>query len=59
MVTASYVSPALRDLHSAAVSAGISIMNEVGLDPGIDHMSALKTIHEVSAVLCCAVCGDE
>jgi len=47
MVTASYVSPAMKELNEAAVKAGITIMNEVGLDPGIDHMSALKIIHEV------------
>ena len=31
----------------SAVDAGITILNEVGLDPGIDHLGALKTIGEV------------
>ncbi len=47
MVTTSYVSPAMRQLDSAARQAGIIILNEVGLDPGIDHMSAMKVIHGV------------
>ncbi|KAI0305467.1 Saccharopine dehydrogenase-domain-containing protein [Multifurca ochricompacta] len=40
MVTASYVSPAMRSLHSRAQSAGVLLLNEIGLDPGIDHCSA-------------------
>lgn len=47
MVTTSYVSPAMRQLDEAARAAGIIILNEVGLDPGIDHMSAMKIIHDV------------
>jgi len=38
MVTASYTSPEMKELHEAAVAAGITILNEAGLDPGIDHM---------------------
>lgn len=34
MVTASYVSNEMKDLHQAAKDAGITILNEVGLDPG-------------------------
>ena len=41
MVTASYVSPEMSALHDAAAAAGIVILNEAGLDPGIDHMSAM------------------
>ena len=37
-VTASYVSDDMRKLHTAAVSKGVVLLNEVGLDPGIDHM---------------------
>ncbi|KAI0302611.1 Saccharopine dehydrogenase-domain-containing protein [Russula brevipes] len=40
MVTASYVSPAMRSFHSRARSAGVLFLNEIGLDPGIDHCSA-------------------
>ena len=35
MITASYVSPAMRDLHTAAADAGVVLLNELGLDPGI------------------------
>lgn len=47
MVTTSYVSPAMRELDTAAKEAGIVILNEVGVDPGIDHMSAMQIIHKV------------
>ncbi|MBI1879015.1 MAG: saccharopine dehydrogenase NADP-binding domain-containing protein [Chloroflexi bacterium] len=47
MVTTSYVSPAMRELDAAAKEAGITILNEVGVDPGIDHMSAMQIIHKV------------
>jgi len=47
MVTTSYVSDAMRALDGDAKSAGITILNEIGLDPGIDHMSAMKIIHDL------------
>jgi len=47
MVTASYIKPAMQELDQAAKDAGIVILNEIGLDPGIDHMSALKMINEI------------
>jgi len=47
MVTTSYVSDAMRALDEQAKEAGILILNESGLDPGIDHMSAMKIIHKV------------
>lgn len=47
MVTTSYVSPAMKELDKPARDAGILILNEIGLDPGIDHMSAMKIIHNV------------
>jgi hypothetical protein len=47
VVTTSYVSPAMRELDAAAREAGIVVLNEVGLDPGIDHLYAIKTIDEV------------
>ncbi len=49
MVTSSYVSPAMKDLDAAAKDAGIIILNEIGVDPGIDHMSAMKVIHKVQS----------
>ncbi|HPR63834.1 MAG TPA: saccharopine dehydrogenase C-terminal domain-containing protein [Thermoanaerobaculia bacterium] len=47
MVTTSYISPEMRALDGEAREAGILILNELGLDPGIDHMSAMKIIHDV------------
>jgi len=47
MVTTSYVSEDMRNLHEEAKRAGILILNEIGLDPGIDHMEAMRIIHEV------------
>jgi len=49
VVTTSYVSPAMRELDTAAKEAGIVVMNEIGLDPGIDHLYAVKIIDEVHA----------
>lgn len=48
MVTTSYVSDAMRALDGAAKKAGIIILNEIGLDPGVDHMSAMKIIRDVN-----------
>ncbi|KAH6971547.1 saccharopine dehydrogenase [Ilyonectria sp. MPI-CAGE-AT-0026] len=47
VVTTSYVSPAMQDLDGAAKEAGITVLNEVGVDPGVDHLYAVKTIGEV------------
>lgn len=47
MVTTSYVKPEMRDLDQAAKNAGIIILNELGLDPGIDHMSAMRIIDKI------------
>jgi len=47
MVTTSYVSEAMKKLDPEARKAGILILNELGLDPGIDHMEAMRVIHEV------------
>eukprot|EP00744_Colponema_vietnamica_P007113 GILI01010265.1.p1 GENE.GILI01010265.1~~GILI01010265.1.p1 ORF type:complete len:512 (+),score=157.48 GILI01010265.1:49-1536(+) len=47
MVTASYVSADMAKLSERAKNAGIVILNEIGLDPGIDHLAAVKTINEV------------
>lgn len=49
VVTTSYVSPAMRALDTAVKEAGIVVLNEIGLDPGIDHLYAVKTIGEVHA----------
>lgn len=47
LVTASYESEEMRQMHERALAAGIIILNEVGLDPGLDHMSAMKIIDNV------------
>ncbi|HOP04082.1 MAG TPA: saccharopine dehydrogenase NADP-binding domain-containing protein, partial [Tenuifilaceae bacterium] len=47
MVTTSYVKPEMRALDAEAKEAGIIILNELGLDPGIDHMSAMRIIDNV------------
>eukprot|EP00795_Rhopilema_esculentum_P002141 gene2141-17728_t len=47
MVTASYVLPAMKELHERAKEAGITIVQEVGLDPGIDHLLAMDCIDSI------------
>ncbi|KAF7552568.1 hypothetical protein G7046_g7365 [Stylonectria norvegica] len=47
VVTTSYVSPAMLELDQQCKDAGITVMNEIGLDPGIDHLYAVKTIEDV------------
>ena len=47
MVTASYVSDAMQALDADVKANNLVFMNEIGLDPGIDHMSAMKIIHEI------------
>lgn len=47
LVTTSYVADAMRALHERAVAAEVLILNEIGLDPGIDHLSAMRVIDRV------------
>jgi len=47
MVTTSYASEAMKSLDADARRAEITILNEVGLDPGIDHMEAMRIIHRI------------
>jgi len=47
MVTASYVSTLMQSLDYKAKEAGVVIMNEIGVDPGIDHMSAMRVLDEI------------
>jgi len=49
MVTTSYVKPKMKALDGQAKEAGITILNELGLDPGIDHMSAMRIIDHIHA----------
>ncbi len=47
MVTTSYVSQEMQQLDEKARAAGITILNEVGVDPGFDHMSAMRVIDKI------------
>jgi saccharopine dehydrogenase (NADP+, L-glutamate forming) len=47
LVTTSYVQPEMKALDKAARDAGVLFLNEMGLDPGIDHMTAMKIIDYV------------
>lgn len=47
LITASYVSPEMKSLDAAAKEKGLVFLNEMGLDPGIDHMSAMRLIHHM------------
>lgn len=49
LATASYVSKEMAELNEEAKKAGIILMNEIGLDPGIDHASAMKIIDHIHA----------
>ena len=47
IATASYVSQDMKDLDAEAKKKNLLLLNECGLDPGIDHASAMKVIHEI------------
>jgi len=49
MLTASYINPNMEELRSAAEAAGVPIVNEMGLDPGIDIMTSAKMIARIRA----------
>ncbi|MBL0329535.1 MAG: saccharopine dehydrogenase NADP-binding domain-containing protein [Bacteroidetes bacterium] len=49
LATASYVSKEMKELDAEAKETGIILMNEIGLDPGIDHASAMKVIDHIHA----------
>jgi len=49
MVTASYISPEMQALDADAKANGLILMNEIGVDPGIDHMSAMKVLDSIRA----------
>jgi saccharopine dehydrogenase-like NADP-dependent oxidoreductase len=46
MSTTSYISPAMMALDADVKAAGLTFINECGVDPGIDHMSAMRVIHD-------------
>ncbi len=47
MITASYVSKEMGDLHDDVKAKGLTFLNEIGVDPGIDHMSAMEVIDDI------------
>ncbi len=49
LITPSYVSDEMAELNEKVMLAGLTFMNEMGVDPGIDHMSAMKIIDEVKS----------
>ena len=50
LVTPSYISPAMKEMDAEARAKGLIFMNEMGLDPGIDHMSAMQIIDQLKSV---------
>jgi len=53
MLSPSYVTPELKAMDSAVRQKGLAFLNELGVDPGIDHMSAMRVIDHIKA------CGGE
>ncbi len=47
LITPSYVSHAMHEMHQEAAKKELIFMNEMGVDPGIDHMSAMQIIHDL------------
>jgi len=47
LVTTSYIQPGMMDLDESAKKAGVLLLNEIGLDPGIDHMTAMRVIDHI------------
>ena len=45
-VSSSYISPEMRNLNNAAIEAEVALINEIGLDPGIDHLMAHKLVKD-------------
>ena len=49
MVTASYLSEDMKAMNEAVKQAGLIFLNEVGLDPGLDHLTAMKIIDHIKS----------
>ena len=49
MATTSYISPEMKAMAADVEAAGLTFINECGVDPGLDHMSAMRVIHEATA----------
>ena len=50
LITSSYISSEMKEMHEAVRDAGLMFMCEMGLDPGIDHMTASQIIHSIQRV---------
>ncbi|NXD11289.1 AASS protein, partial [Nothocercus nigrocapillus] len=50
LVTASYLTPAMKELQASVEDAGITVISEMGLDPGLDHMLAMECIDKAKEV---------
>ncbi|KAJ7405060.1 Alpha-aminoadipic semialdehyde synthase, mitochondrial [Pitangus sulphuratus] len=50
LVTASYLTPAMKELQESVEAAGIAVVSEMGLDPGLDHMLAMECIDKAKEV---------
>jgi len=50
LITSSYISPEMKEMDEAVKQAGLMFMCEMGLDPGIDHMTANQIIHSTQRV---------
>ena len=47
LITASYVSPNMRNFNERAIESDVILLNEMGLDPGIDHMETMRLITKI------------
>jgi saccharopine dehydrogenase-like NADP-dependent oxidoreductase len=47
LITPSYITPEMKELHERVEEAGLTFLNELGVDPGIDHMSAMRMLNEM------------
>ena len=47
MVNASYISKEMKELEDQVKAKGLVFLNELGLDPGIDHLATMKIVEEV------------
>lgn len=60
LVTASYISDQMRELDEEARGKGLLFLNEIGLDPGLDHMSAkaiIDKVHDEGGRVCACPLG--
>ncbi|NND04870.1 MAG: saccharopine dehydrogenase [Saprospiraceae bacterium] len=47
LLTASYLSPDIESMHDVVQGSGLTFISELGVDPGIDHMSAMRLIEQI------------